>query len=116
MSNIHAGGTMSEIVVVARGQVKPGSESAAEKAFLEVITPTHQESGCLRYALHRGLDDPSLFMMIERWSSREALNEHLATPHVARLFEALGELLAGPAEIVVLEPKSEHLGQKGSTA
>jgi quinol monooxygenase YgiN len=104
---------MPEVVVVARGKVKPGSEAAAEKAFLDVIGPTHRERGCIRYALHRGLDDPSLFVMIERWSSREAVNEHLSTAHVSTLFEQLGSLLAAPAEIMVLEPISVHTGERG---
>ena len=107
---------MADIVVVARAEAKSGSEAAAERAFLDVVAPTHEENGCIRYALHRGADDPKTLVMIERWSSRDALDAHLRSAHVARLFDALGPLLTGPAEILVLEALSDHIGTKGTIA
>ena len=101
-----------EIVVVARVRAIEGRQQEAEKAFREVIAPTHAEEGCLRYGLHQGVEDRQTFMMIERWASREALETHLHTRHVQKLFAALSTLVEGPAEIVVLEPRSEDLGPK----
>jgi len=101
-----------EIVVVARVRTIEGKEAEAERAFRDVIAPTHLEDGCLRYGLHRGADDRRILMMIERWSSRAALDAHLGSTHVEELFDALGGLLQGPAEITVLDPVSEDLGAK----
>lgn len=104
---------MSEVVVVARARARAGEEEAVAAAFREVIPPTHAEEGCSRYALHRGTDDPQTFVMIERWSSRKALDAHLATAHVQTLFGKLAPLLEGAAEILVLDPLSDDLGSKG---
>lgn len=104
---------MPEIVVVAKARVKEGSESAVEQAFREVMPPTHEEEGCLRYALHRGTDDPRTFMMIERWTSKEALDAHLATGHVQKLFASLAPLVEAPPELFLAEPLSDDLAPKG---
>lgn len=102
-----------EIIVVARFRVVEGKELEVEVAFREAIPPTHLEDGCILYGLHRGSDDPRTLMMIERWSTREALNAHLRSEHVQKLFVALDGLVEGTAEITVLEPRSEDLGPKG---
>ena len=104
---------MSEVVVVARARMKAGKEEAAEAALREVMPPTHQESGCSRYALHRGIEDRQTFVMIERWESKESLDTHLATEHVQTLFAKLGDLVEAPPEILVLDPLSDALGAKG---
>ena len=104
---------MKEVVVVARGEVKPGEEEAVERAFMDVIAPTHAEAGCLRYAFHRGVENPRMLMMIERWTSQEALQEHLATAHVAKLFEVILPRFVAPPELAVMEPLSDDTGPKG---
>lgn len=104
---------MKEVVVVARGEVKPGEEEAVERAFMEVIAPTHAEAGCVRYAFHRGVENPRQLMMIERWASQDALQQHLASAHVARLFETILPRLVAPPELAVLEPLSDDTGPKG---
>jgi quinol monooxygenase YgiN len=86
----------SPVVVVATIQVKPGNEDEALAAFNASIPPTHEEPGCLRYALHRDLDDPTRFVFVEQWASAEALAAHGATPHLKALFAAVGPLVAAP--------------------
>jgi quinol monooxygenase YgiN len=102
-----------DVVVVARGRAKEGKEDEVIRAFGEVIPPTHEEEGCVRYALHRSLDDPRTFFMIERWTSKDTLDQHLASAHVGKLFASLSNLLDGPPEIVPLQPLSEATGDKG---
>ena len=104
---------MSEVVVVATFKVKPGKEEEAERMLRAVIAPTHAEEGCLTYAFHRGLDDPTQFAMVERWASREALDAHLQTPHVAQLSSAV-DLLAEPPQIVFAEALPEGDADKGT--
>ncbi|MDX6702920.1 MAG: hypothetical protein QOF26_3146 [Baekduia sp.] len=90
----------SEVVVVATIAVKPGSEDAALAALTEAIGKTHAEEGCLAYALHRDLDDPSRFVVVERWSSAAALERHAQEPHLKELFAAVGPLASAPPVIV----------------
>lgn len=95
---------MSDVVVVARSRAKPGREGELEAALRACVTPTHAEAGCLRYALQRGVDDPSSFALVETWTSRAALEAHLRTAHVAVLFKALPDLVAEAPTVTVYEP------------
>jgi quinol monooxygenase YgiN len=93
---------MSEVIVVAKAKAQPGKEAALEAALKACVTPTHAEAGCVRYALHRGADDPALFVVVERWTSRADLDRHLGSAHVATLFMAAPHLVSAPPEILIL--------------
>jgi quinol monooxygenase YgiN len=84
---------MAELTVIARVKAKPGREAELERALQEVVGATHEEPGCLRYALHRSTEDPATFLLVERWASRAAHEEHRQTPHFKALFAKLTELL-----------------------
>jgi len=107
---------MSEVVVVGSFKAEPGKEAEALEAFKDLVAPTHAEPGCVLYALHQGVDDPSRLVFIERWASREELNAHLGAPHVAAILERAQELFGDSGDITVFEavPGGEH--QKGSLA
>lgn len=94
----------TKVVVVATVEVKPGSEEATQALLETAITATHAEPGCITYALHRDFEQPQRFVMVERWASREALEEHFTQPHMAALFAALPEHLTAPPVIVRTEP------------
>jgi quinol monooxygenase YgiN len=92
------------IVVTALVQVRPEEVDAALPILETAITATHGEAGCISYALHRDVDDPARFVIVEKWASPEALAEHAETPHLKQLFTDLGPLLAAPPTIVRTEP------------
>jgi len=92
-----------EVVFIATFTVKPGNEDEVERILRGLIEPSQADVGCIKYALHRGLDDPSSFAMVERWTSREALDDHLQQPHVAAVAEAL-PLLEGQPHVLFSEP------------
>ena len=94
---------MAQITVVAKARAKPGSEEELKKQLEAIIEPTRSEKGCLSYVLHRGADDPHLFVIIEKWESREALKQHMTKPYILGLFLSLPGLVAGQPEISVLE-------------
>jgi quinol monooxygenase YgiN len=95
---------MSQVVVVARFVVAEGREEEAMGALAELAGQTHAEAGCLTYALHRAKDDPRTLVLVERWTSQIALDNHFLQPYVAQVGERAGELLAAPPEVTVLEP------------
>ncbi len=86
---------MAELTVIARVKAKPGKEAELEQALRAVVGPTHAEPGCLRYALHRSTDDAATFVMVERWVSKAALDQHMETPHLKALRGKFKELLDG---------------------
>lgn len=91
------------LVVVAEAQAKAGQEDALRAAFLRCIDPTRAESGCVQYDLHEDTEKPGHFIMFERWTSRQALDEHLKTPHLTEFLGLLPSLLECPIRIVTLD-------------
>lgn len=104
---------MSEVVVAAAFKVRPGREAEAEEVLREVTRATHEEEGCLLYALHRGLDEPGRFVLLERWRSRADLDAHLQTPHVTRL-AGTADALEEPAGVWFVEALAEGDPAKGA--
>ncbi|MBV9080273.1 MAG: antibiotic biosynthesis monooxygenase [Elusimicrobia bacterium] len=94
---------MSEITVTARARAKSGKEKELEDALRAVTGPTHAETGCRRYAVHRDLQDKSSFLIVERWASIADHQAHMATPHVQELFRKVPGLVAAPPEILTFE-------------
>jgi quinol monooxygenase YgiN len=95
---------MSTVTVVALVKVKPGSEDAATAILTPVIEQTHEEAGCLKYALHRSNTDPQQFVLVERWAAQADLDAHFHKPYMGELFTALADHLAEPPAIHFLTP------------
>ncbi len=91
---------MPEVIVVATFRARPGMGDAVEAGVQDAILRTHDEEGCLLYALHRGTADPDMLVLIERWTSAEALTEHAAQPWVTGL-AALADVLSGPPRVEI---------------
>ncbi len=106
------GDVVGEVVVVAVLTAKPGRERELEEALRGVVGASHEEPGCVRYALHRGADDPAKLVTVERWSSRDALDEHLGRPHMQGL-AVLGELVGEAPVMVFCDPLPEGDPVKG---
>ena len=107
---------MPEVIVVGAFKANSGKEEEALEAFRALVEPTHREEGCILYALHRGSDDPARFAFIERWESRERLDAHLASDHVAAALERADELWGENGEITVYEAVHGGEPEKGSLA
>jgi quinol monooxygenase YgiN len=91
---------MVEIVVVGRLIARPGKQDELTEVLSALAARTHAEDGCLLYALHREVDDPDQYAIIERWASPEALRAHLRSDHFAAVIARAEELLAGPPNSV----------------
>lgn len=107
---------MSEVVVVGSLTARPGREAEAAEAFKALVEPTHGEDGCILYALHQGVDDPRRLAFVERWSSRELLDAHLASAQVQQVLDHVDELFGDSADIVVDEALPGGEQTKGSLA
>ena len=73
---------MSEVVVVVTMQAHAGKEGEMAEVLTAGSAATHQEQGCVVYAMHQGADDPSRFSIVEVRASRADLEAHLALPEV----------------------------------
>lgn len=84
------------LTVIANMRAKPGKEQELREALEALVAPTSQEDGYVDYALHQAVDDPAVFYFYENWESGEALDAHLATPHLVDFIGKMGDLLAEP--------------------
>ena len=78
------------IKVVAKGKLKP--EVNVEEYLIqarELVAETRKEEGCITYALHQDINDPSIVTMLEEWVDVEALNQHNKAEHVKRIVPGL---------------------------
>jgi quinol monooxygenase YgiN len=90
------------IYVVATSQVKPESRDAFIKGAKECIAATRKEKGCIAYENHTSINDPNLFVVVERWETREDLNAHGKAPHMKVWREYSAPLKASPTTIEII--------------
>ena len=91
------------ITVVATFHARPGKEKDLRAALTGLLAPTRKEVGCLNYDLHQSPEDPTKFLFHENWTSKELLDAHLKSPHVAALLPCVDELCVAFPEIKVWE-------------
>ena len=87
------------LTVVASMRANPGKEQALREALEALVDPTVKEDGYVNYDLHQAVDDPAVFFFYENWESGEALDAHLATPHLVDFIGKMGDLLDGELKI-----------------
>src|SRR5579884_2074147 len=63
--------------LIVRVQVKEGAGKQFEAAFAKAITATRKEKGNLAYDLNRDTQEPSRYLVYERWKDLAALEAHL---------------------------------------
>jgi quinol monooxygenase YgiN len=76
-------------------KAKAGKEKDVEAAFSPAIAATKKETGCLAYELNRDPDDPTSYVMYEKFKSVAARADHLKQDHTTKLLKALEPLTDG---------------------
>ncbi|MCP4005251.1 MAG: antibiotic biosynthesis monooxygenase [bacterium] len=78
------------IVVAGRIQLDPANREQAVAAAVEMMRETRKEAGCISYTFSTDLSDPGEFHIFEEWESQQALDAHLASPHMAVFQQTFG--------------------------
>lgn len=87
------------LIVVAEMTARGGKEDELRQKLTGFVAPTRVENGCVQYDLHEAEDRPGHFLFFEKWTSVEALEAHLSSPHIAAVLPQLASILAEPARI-----------------
>ena len=87
------------MIVVAKLKAKVGEETNMEEALRGMVAKVAQEEGTLKYTLHRAQQDPSVFVLYEKYQDAAALKAHSSTPYFKELFGTLKPMLDGAPEI-----------------
>jgi quinol monooxygenase YgiN len=90
------------IYVVATTQMKPEGREDFIKGHKACIVETHKEKGCLSYEGHVSVNDPNVYVVVERWETREDLGAHAKAPHMKVWRELSAPLKASPTVIEII--------------
>lgn len=85
------------LIAVIRPRMDRAEEAEAELRAL--MTGTHAEPGCVFMELTAAADDPTVWVMFEKFRSRADWEAHMATEHVLRGNANLVDLLREPTEL-----------------
>jgi quinol monooxygenase YgiN len=99
------------VVVVATIRPLPDHRDEVIEALRSAVGQVHGEDGCELYALHEA---PDRLVMVEKWASREALAVHGKGPALVSLGQALAGKVAGPSDVIVLDPVPAGESAKGT--
>jgi quinol monooxygenase YgiN len=91
------------VTVVATVEGRPGKEAELKQTLLGLLGPTRREAGCINYDLHQSPEHPAKFLFHENWTSRELLDAHLKSPHIAALLTRLDDLCTAFPQITIWE-------------
>lgn len=72
---------MSQLNIIATITVKPEFDAAFQPIFKKLVEGSRAEAGCVRYELNQSIDNPNVYIVIETWASKQAIDTHNATPH-----------------------------------
>ncbi|CAN5498691.1 putative quinol monooxygenase [soil metagenome] len=88
-----------KIVLIARLKVKADKVEQAKAAALAIVADSRNEAGCINYDIHQSIEDETVFFWHETWVSKEAIDEHFATPFFQEFIGIVGETAAEPPQI-----------------
>jgi quinol monooxygenase YgiN len=92
------------IGIVATLKVKPGKETEFEGVFRDLQGQVAKnEPGCLLYEVFKSRNQPSTYVVMEKYKSQADLDAHRATPHMAAAGPKLGATLDGRPTIEMLD-------------
>lgn len=105
---------MSEVTVVCLFKAKPECLDDLVAAMTTMAEQTHaNDEGCLLYSLQQGLDDPCDLSIVEKWTSREALDAHGQKPHITDGAAARRAMMAQPAQIIFMRQTGAGTPEQG---
>jgi quinol monooxygenase YgiN len=76
---------MPELQVIARHTMAAGKEEELLALYPKLIAASRQEPGNVSFVAYRQLDEDREIVLLERYASRKAFEEHRASPHFKEL-------------------------------
>jgi len=97
---------MSMVHVIAVITTKPGMRTKVLAAFNANVPAVHAEDGCIEYGATIDVENAGkfqtkygddTFVVVEKWSSLDALKAHITAPHMATYGAKVKDMLADRA-------------------
>jgi quinol monooxygenase YgiN len=90
------------IYVIATTPMKPESKDDFIKGHKACIAETLKEKGCISYEGHVSVNNPDLYVVVERWETRDDLNAHGRAPHMKVWREYSSQMKTVPTVIEII--------------
>ena len=84
------------LIVHVHVHVKPESVNDFRHASVENARASVEEPGILRFDVVQTVDDPTRFVLVEVYRSREAMAAHKETAHYAKWRDTVAPMMAQP--------------------
>jgi quinol monooxygenase YgiN len=85
--------------VAVRVAAKEGCEAEVRRELLALVAPTRALAGCLECELHEMPDEPTLFLLRERWASERDYERRFMDDAFERWLGRAERLLAEPMQV-----------------
>ena len=89
-------------IVNAKFTIKPEKRENFLEDILNLIQASQTDAGCLAYDLFESNTEPNVFMMIEKWSDAQALENHNKNQTLLAFATKVPEYLSQKPEISVM--------------
>jgi len=91
---------MSKVEVVAKFRIEEKFYDEVYNNLVELHKQTHaNDTGCIKYDIHKDLEDKFLYTFIETWEDMASLNAHMQKEH----FTSFVEKVDGKLEIISID-------------
>ncbi|MDB4582604.1 antibiotic biosynthesis monooxygenase [Draconibacterium sp.] len=90
------------ISIVAKFIINEGEESNFLALINDLGNASRAEEGCIEYILHKDLDKPLTYCLIEKWKDQDAVDFHNNTQHFTGTVPKIEKI--AQVEIDVYEP------------
>jgi quinol monooxygenase YgiN len=94
------------IQVVATIPAKEDGIEGMRAALTALAEASREEAGCLAYDLFESATNAGVFITVERWADKAAMDAHMGTDHIATAMTAMADHLGGGVSIHPLRPVS----------
>ena len=97
------------IYVIATIETQPGKAAQLIEGARNCIDATRGEEGCISYDYVQDTERPDTVLVVERWTTREALAAHMLTQHLKDWREARKPLVRNTKIEIIHAAKVETL-------
>jgi len=87
------------IVVVGRVKTDENKRDALVRIGQAVAAASRTETGCISYRLYEDTELENEFVFVEEWESKQALERHFATSHIAEFMQAIPAAVVAPPDV-----------------
>lgn len=91
------------ITVIGKIRLPAEQMDEAREALIKVVAATRSEEGCIEYNFAEDVTDPGLIRISEVWDSKDRLEPHFKTAHMAEFMGKAAAFSISDREVTMYE-------------